>query len=84
MTLGEIVRQCRHKKGWSVRVLSEESGVARQTITDVEYGRRGTSVAVLIELLNTMGYELVVAKKVKDGEQTQKYRIAEAVIDKTL
>lgn len=83
MTFGKAVRQCRHKRGWSVKALSEESGVAKSTITDVEYGRRGTSVAVLIELLDTMGYELIVTEK-QDGEQTQRHRIAEATIDKTL
>lgn len=83
MTLGDVVRQCRWKKGWSVRTLSEKSGVARQTIADAEYCRRGTSVAILIELLDAMGYELVVSEKI-NGEQTKKYRIAEAVIGKAL
>lgn len=84
MTLGEVVKQCRYKKGWSVRVLSKKSGVARQTITDAEYGYRGTSVSILIELLDAMDYELVVSEKIKDGEQTQKYRIAEATINKAM
>ena len=83
MVLGDAVRQCRWKKGWSIRTLSEKSGVARQTITDAEYGYRGTSVAILLELLDAMGYDLVVAEKI-DGKQTQKYRLAEAVIDKTM
>ena len=80
MTLGEIVRKCRWGKGWSVRTLSEKSGIARQTITNAEYGRRGTSVAILIELLDTMGYELIVSEKIKNEEQTRKYRSVEAVI----
>ena len=83
MTLGEVVRQYRKKKGWSVRVLSEESGVARQTITDAEHGRRCTSVAILIELLDAMGYELIVVEK-QDGKQKKKRRTAETVIDKAL
>lgn len=83
MTVGEIVRQCRWKKEWSIRTLSEKSGVARQTITDAEYGRRGTSVAVLLELLHAMEYELIVSEKT-DGEQTKRYRKVEAVIDKIL
>lgn len=81
MTLGDVIRKFRWEKGWSVRVLSEKSGIARQTITNAEYGTRSTSVLVLLELLDTMGYELVVAKKI-NGEQTRKYRIAEAVISK--
>jgi len=81
MTAGEIIRKCRWANEWSVRKLSEESGVARQTICDAEYNRRSTSVAVLVTLLDAMGYELIVAEKA-DGERTQKYRIAEAVIDK--
>lgn len=79
MTIGEIIKKCRWKKEWSMRKLSEESGVARQTICDAEYGRRGTSVAVLVTLLDAMGYELVVAEKI-NGKQ--KFRLAEAVIDK--
>ena len=46
MTAGEIVRMCRWGKGWSQRQLSEASGIARQTITDVERGVRGTSVTM--------------------------------------
>ena len=83
MTLGEVVRQYRKKKGWSVRVLSEESGVARQTITDAEHGRRCTSVAILIELLDAMGYELIVVEK-QNGKQKKKRRTTETVIDKAL
>lgn len=83
MTLGDVVRQCRWKKGWSIRTLSEKSGIARQTITDAEYCRRGTSVAILIELLDAMGYELIVSEKI-NGEQTKKYRVVEATIDKTM
>lgn len=79
MTAGEIIRKCRWDKEWSVRKLSEESGVARQTICDAEYNRRGTSVAVLIAMLDAMGYELVVSEKISGK---QKFRIAEAVIDK--
>lgn len=81
MTIGEVIRSCRWKREWSMRQLSEESGVARQTVTDAEYERRGTSVAVLVAMLDAMGYELVVAEKI-DGEQTQKYRLVEGVIDK--
>ena len=75
MTVGEIVKKCRWEKEWSVRTLSEESGVARQTITDAEYGRRNTSVAVLAELLDAMGYEITVSKK-RDGKR----RTVDAVI----
>lgn len=79
MTTGEVIKMCRWKKEWSVRQLAEESGVARQTICDAEYNRRGTSVAVLIAMLDAMGYELVVSEKI-NGKQ--KFRIAEGVIDK--
>ena len=83
MTLGEVLKNCRWKQGWSQRQLSEQSGVARQTISDAESCYRSTSVAVLIELLDAMGFELVVSEKI-NGEQTKKYRVAEAVIGKAL
>lgn len=83
MTLGEVLKNCRWKQGWSQRQLSEQSGVARQTISDAESCYRSTSVAILIELLDAMGYELVVSEKI-NGEQTKKYRVAEAVIGKAL
>lgn len=79
MTIGEVIKNCRWKRDWSMRQLSEESGVARQTVSDAEYGRRGTSVAVFVQMLDAMGYELVVAEKI-NGKQ--KFRLAEAVIDK--
>ena len=84
MTPGEVLKNCRWKQGWSQRQLSEQSGIARQTISDAELCHRGTSVVVLIELLDAMGYELVVTKKTENGKQTPKYRIAEAVIGKAL
>ena len=74
MTVGEIVKKCRWEKEWSIRTLSEESGVARQTITDAEYGRRNTSVAVLAELLDVMGYEIVISKK-QGGKQRNVYAV---------
>ena len=74
MTVGEIVRKCRWEKEWSIKTLSDKSGVARQTITDAEYGRRNTSVAVLAELLDSMGYELAVSKK-QDGQQRNVYAV---------
>lgn len=81
MRVGEIVKECRLTKGMTQKQLSEMSGVARQTVADVESGRHGTSVAILTELLDAMGYELAVVKK-GDGQQTQ--RNIEAVISKTM
>lgn len=81
MRVGEIVKECRQTKGMTQKQLSEMSGVARQTVADVESGRHGTSVAILTELLDAMGYELAVVKK-GDGQQTQ--RNIEAVISKTM
>lgn len=84
MTLGDVLKNCRWEQGWSQRQLSEQSGIARQTISDAESCHRSTSVAVLIELLDAMGYELVITKKIENGKQTPKYRIAEAVIGTAL
>lgn len=84
MTTGEVIQKCRWSRGWTQQKLSDISGVPRQTIGCAELNKRGTSVAILTELLNAMGYELVVAEKIDDGKQTPKYRIAEAVIGKTL
>ena len=81
MRVGEIVKECRQTKGMTQKQLSEMSGVARQTVADVECGRHGTSVAILTELLDAMGYELAVVKK-DDGQQTQ--RSIKAVISKAL
>ena len=81
MRVGEIVKECRQAKGMTQKQLSEMSGVARQTVADVESGRHGTSVAILTDLLDAMGYELAVVKK-GDGQQTQ--RNIEAVISKAL
>lgn len=81
MTTGEVIQKCRWSRGWTQQKLSDISGVPRQTIGSAELDKRGTSVAILTELLSAMGYELVVAKKI-NGEHTRKYRIAEAVISK--
>lgn len=65
-------------------MLSARTGIARSTITDAERGQRATSVPILVELLDVMGYELIVVRKAKNGKQTQKRRIAEATVSKTL
>lgn len=81
MRVGEAVKKCRQEREMTQKQLSEMSMVARQTVADVESGRHGTSVAILTELLDAMGYELAVVKK-GDGQQTQ--RRIEAVISKAL
>lgn len=84
MNTGKILQKCRWEKNLSQEKLSRISGIPRQTIGSIELNKHSTSVAIFADLLNAMDYELIVAEKVKDGEQTQKYRTAKAVIDTTL
>ena len=80
MQVGDIVQKCRWERGLTQRGLEEVSGVSRTTIGSIETKTRGASVAIIVELLRAMGYELAVVEK-QDGKQGQKYRAIKAVID---
>ena len=67
MNIGQIVQKCRWEKGMTQMELSIKSGIPRGTISSVENNRRGTSVGVLEELLETMGYELAVIERSDNG-----------------
>lgn len=83
MNTGRIIQKCRWSRNLTQRQLSELSGIPRQTIGSVELNHHSTSVAIFTDLLNAMGYELIVAERA-DGAETQKYRIAETVIGTAL
>lgn len=63
MTLNELVKECRAKRKLTISKLSEDSGVGRNTIMNIEYGRTNSRFDTFQLLFDAMGYELTVIEK---------------------
>lgn len=63
MNIGEIIKKCRRKRGFTQKLLSEKSGVPPATISSVETDARNTSVNTVVKLLKAMDYDLAVVDR---------------------
>lgn len=63
MGAGDTIRMIREKEGLSQRELGNISGISAQSVCNYEHGRNDPTTAVFRQLLEAMGYELVVRKK---------------------
>ena len=57
MTIGEQVRKYRNLKKWKLKELSERSGLAISTLSDIELGKN-ESVKALREVARALGIDL--------------------------
>lgn len=69
MDTGKIIQRCRWQRNLSQRELSELSGIPRQTIGGVELNKHSTSVAIFTDLLEAMGYRLMVVDVKREGSE---------------
>jgi len=53
-TIGHAIRWHRKKAGLSRRLLSEYSGVGTTAIYDIEHGKPGSSISLVLKLLETL------------------------------
>lgn len=60
---GEVLRSLRNQRGWSMKTMSEKSGVSAVAIWRVETERGGINMYTLERLLETLGYHLEVKEK---------------------
>lgn len=55
--LGQRIRIARLRRGWSVADLASKAGINRNTLTALELGKPGTSVAVCFTVLWALGLD---------------------------
>ena len=55
--LGRRIRIARIRRGWSVADLADKAGINRNTLTGLELGKRGTTVAVCLTVLWALGLD---------------------------
>ena len=60
---GDIVRKRRASLGIDQRTLSEISGIAVHTLSNIEAGKGNPTVATLDQVLNALGMELRIQVK---------------------
>ena len=60
---GNNLREMREKRGMTKQELSRRTGVNKETIRNLEDGRRGTSVTVLEKLLEPFECELDIMER---------------------
>ena len=58
--VGKFVKALRQQEGWSQGVLAKKSGLARNTIANIEIGRRALSLDQLIQLAKALKFEPAV------------------------
>lgn len=62
MDVSKEIKNCRKHLGLTQKKLGEISGLSQNTICSYETGRY-TSITVVEQILNAMGYELAVVKR---------------------
>ncbi len=55
--LGDRIRTARLRRSWSIALLAGKAGINRNTLTAIEHGERGTSVAALVSVLWALGLD---------------------------
>lgn len=60
LRIGTVVRELREKKGYSLRKLSELSGVSVQNLTKIEHGRYNVSIDILGRISTALGAQITI------------------------
>lgn len=63
--IADEIRQQRKRLGWTQQKLSDESGMARSQIADIETRRKVPQFATIEPILNAMGGEIKINWTVK-------------------
>jgi transcriptional regulator with XRE-family HTH domain len=61
--LGQQIRIGRHRKGWSAESLAARIGVSPRTVTSIEAGSPGTSIATVLNAAVTVGVRIFGADR---------------------
>lgn len=74
-TLGQVLQEARHEKGWSLRQVGAEVDISLPYLHDIEHNRRIPADAVLRKLGQALGLDLDVIFSLagKLGEQADTY-----------
>lgn len=75
--LSALIRHQRRKLGWDQQTLAERAGVSRYWVIDVENGKSGASVALVLRTLRALGLSLDVTESQstpKDADKPGKAR----------
>lgn len=70
---GERIRKIREKRGWTLDVLADESGISKGFLSDVENNKRDISSQNLLRIANALGASvdyLLRGEVVKNKEAT--------------
>ena len=67
MTTAEIVKRARTNKNWTMKRLSEKSGVSLPTIWNIENERNTPSMDTMLALMRAMDYDIVFKPRYKGG-----------------
>lgn len=60
MDISQLIADCRHSVGLSLRELAKRAGTSHSTLAAYEAGRKAPSLATLERILNAAGYDLAV------------------------
>ena len=66
MEMREKIKLIRLAKGWSQKKLAEKAGINANTILNFESGKTSSSIDVVMDILNAMGYTLEIVKIKKE------------------
>lgn len=58
--IGAIVKTLRERKGYTLRQLSELSGVSVQNLTKIEHGRYNVSIDILGRISTALGAQITI------------------------
>ncbi len=70
-TAGSLIREARRTAGWTLRQLSDRSGVAVSTLRAYENGRRDPGTEALATVLRAMGRELATTPRSEQSRHVE-------------
>ena len=73
--IGALIRENRRKRGLDQKSLAEQVGVSRQWIIDVERGKAGAPIGLLLRTISVLGIALTAEK----GSPEKPHRLAATV-----
>ncbi len=61
--LGELIRERRHEAGLTQKQLAALAGVSPRLVLELEHGREGVGVALVLRVLATLGLDVHVVRR---------------------
>jgi transcriptional regulator with XRE-family HTH domain len=71
-TIGDRIKEIRERRRWTQEKLSEEAGISKGFLSDVENNKRDISATNVLKIANAMGASLEYLMRGEEGKEEEK------------